>query len=158
MQKHLTRHGDATPKSPYHRLYQSYRDMMSRCNNKNHKHYDLWGGRGITVCEEWLMSYQNFKTWATTHGWEPGLTIDRINSNGRYEPLNCRWISRQEQSLNLRNTNLYECNGRVFSQRRIIEFLWTLNVGDEVCIKKIKCNEMRVGNPYHKNHRNHYSK
>lgn len=158
MTDHRIKHGDSTKKSPYWGLYNSYRDMISRCTNKNHKHYNIWGGRGITICNEWLEDYQNFKKWALNYGWKQGLTIDRIDSNGIYEPLNCRWIDRKEQSLNLHNTNLYECNGRVFSQRHIIEFLWTLKVGDEVCIKKLKCNEIKVGNPYHHNHRNHLSK
>lgn len=155
---HKIKHGDSIKGSEYNGLYHSYRDMINRCTNKKYKHYNIWGGRGITICEEWLADYQNFKKWALNYGWKKGLTIDRINSDGRYEPLNCRWINRKEQSLNLRNTNLYECNGKVFSQRRIIEFLWTLNVGEEVCIKKLKCNTMRVGDPYHKNHRNMYSK
>ena len=148
---------DSNPKSPYHSLYISYRDMIRRCYNPNFRGYQYWGGRGISVCDEWLNNYNAFRQWAISCGWEKGLTIDRIDSNGNYTPTNCRWLDRKKQSLNLRNTNLYECNGLVFSQRKIIEFLWTLNIGEEVCVKKIKCNEMRVGNPYHKNHKNHYS-
>lgn len=149
---------DSNPKSPHHGLYLSYRDMKRRCYDTKCKTYKYWGGRGITVCDEWLNDYQSFAVWALNNGWQQGLTIDRINSDGRYEPLNCRWVDRREQSLNLRNTNLYECDGKLVSQRKLIEFLWTLKVGDEVCIKKVKCNEIRVGNPYHKNHKNHLSK
>ena len=149
---------DSHPKSPYVGLCRTYCDMKRRCYNKSYKGYKYWGGRGIKICDEWLENYNNFREWAIAAGWQKGLTIDRIDSNGNYTPQNCRWLDRHKQSLNLRNTNLYECNGIVFSQRKIIEFLWTLNVGDEVCIKKLKCNEMRVGNPYHKNHKNHYSK
>ena len=149
---------DSNPKSQYHGLYLSYRDMKRRCYDTKCKNYKYWGGRGITVCDEWLNDYQSFAVWALNNGWRQGLTIDRINSDGRYEPLNCRWVDRKEQSLNLRNTNLYECDGKLVSQRKLIEFLWTLKVGDEVCIKKVKCNEIRVGNPYHRNHKNHLSK
>ena len=149
---------DSNPKSPYYGLYLSYRDMKRRCYDTKYKTYKYWGGRGITVCDEWLNDYQSFAMWALNNGWHQGLTIDRINSNGRYEPLNCRWVDRREQSLNLRNTNLYECGGKLISQRKLIEFLWTLKVGEEVCIKKVKCNEIRVGSPYHKNHTNHLSK
>lgn len=158
MAKTVDFYKDSNPKSPYCGLWRSYKDIIKRCYNKKHKQYNTWGGRGIRMCDDWLNDYELFRAWAIKNGWQKGLTIDRIDCNGDYSPDNCRWIERTKQSLNLRNTNLYECNGFLFSQRRIIEFLWTLKVGDEVCIKKLKCNEIRVGNPYHRNHRNHLSK
>lgn len=144
---------DTNKRSEFRGLYQSWKDMLTRTNNPNHKNYKYWGGRGISVCEGWKI-YENFKKWALENGWEKGLTIDRIDCDKNYEPANCRWLDRKEQSLNLRNTNLYECNGILFSQRKIIEFLWTIKVGETVCIKKLKTNTQRVGQPYHKNHTN----
>lgn len=66
--------------------------MMQRCKNKNDIHY---GGRGITVCQEWL-NFENFYNWSINNGYKIGLTIDRINNDGNYEPKNCRWTTRKE--------------------------------------------------------------
>lgn len=54
----------------YERLYQVYNGMISRCYNKNHPHYELWGGRGITVCDEWKTDYQSFRKWAYENGYD----------------------------------------------------------------------------------------
>lgn len=59
--------------------------------------YKNYGGRGISVCEEW-QSYQGFYNWAMTHGYADGLTIDRIDVDGNYEPSNCQWITMSENS------------------------------------------------------------
>ena len=149
---------DTTKQSYYHGLYVSWHDMKRRCYSKTSMGYKYWGGRGIKICDEWLTDYNNFKEWAIKHGWQKGMTIDRIDSDKNYCPENCRWILQKQQSLNLRNTNLYKCGDQIFSQRHIIEFLWTLKVGEVACIEKLKVNSIKVGNPYHKNHRNHYSK
>ena len=82
------------------RLYSIWRSMKKRCYNPKHKNYDRYGGRGIIVCDEWLYDFSAFYEWAVTHGYKDYLTIDRINNNGIYEPLNCRWITIQEQQRN----------------------------------------------------------
>lgn len=88
------------------RLYTTWRNMKSRCYNPSHKSYSTYGGKGITVCEEWRNSFEAFKEWALTSGYDENLTIDRYpNKNGNYEPLNCRWATWQEQERN-RNNNL----------------------------------------------------
>jgi len=82
-----------------HPAYQSWCNMISRCTNSNWAQFKNWGGRGITVCPQWLSSFLTFwKDMGPT--WEKGLTIDRINVDGNYEPQNCRWISKQEQQKN----------------------------------------------------------
>jgi len=78
------------------RLYKTWFGMKRRCYNTKLKQYKDWGGRGITVCEEWLNDYMVFKKWAVEHGYAPNLTIDRIDNDGNYEPSNCQWLTKSE--------------------------------------------------------------
>ena len=93
------------------RLYSIYRNMMTRCYNPRFKSYPRYGGRGISVCEEWLSNFAKFKEWAETNGYDDSLTLDRINNDGNYEPTNCRWITLREQSLNTSRNHLVEIDG-----------------------------------------------
>jgi hypothetical protein len=85
------------------RTYVRWTAMKQRCYDLNFKQYDDYGGRGITVCDRWNYSFENF---LEDMGECPeGLTLDRIDNDGNYEPGNCRWITRQEQNLNKRAKN-----------------------------------------------------
>ena len=88
-----------------HRLYSIYWGMRQRCYNNKQKHYDRYGGRGITVCDEWLNDFKAFYDWAMTNGYRDDLTIDRINNDGNYEPSNCRWVTMKEQNSNKTQRN-----------------------------------------------------
>lgn len=92
-------------------LYHIWRGMKDRCLNFNNKNYDRYGGRGIKICNEWLDNFQAFYDWAIENGYQEGLTIDRINNNGNYEPLNCRWVNYIVQANNRSNNHLITVDG-----------------------------------------------
>jgi hypothetical protein len=91
--------------------YRIWLSMKQRCENKKCAAYSGYGGRGITVCDRWLASFENF---ITDMGLRPSInhSIDRINNNGNYEPSNCRWATRKEQARNIRSNRLLEFNGQ----------------------------------------------
>ena len=89
-----------------HPLYFAWQDMKQRCYNKNRRQYKHWGGRGITVCNEWLHDFKVFYNWSIENGYKKGLQIDRIDNDGNYEPNNCHFVSQAENNRNSRTTKL----------------------------------------------------
>jgi len=94
------------------RLFTIWRSMKMRCYNPKNESYNHYGGRGISICEEWRGSFPSFYTWAVLHGYSGKLTIDRIDVNGDYCPENCRWITNAEQQRNRSNNVKLFYNGR----------------------------------------------
>lgn len=86
------------------RLYRIWSNIKQRCLNQKANHYDAYGGRGITMCDEWLADFMNFYNWAMANGYREDLTIDRIDNNGNYKPNNCRWVTQYEQCRNTRRS------------------------------------------------------
>lgn len=89
-------------------LYYVYDNMLRRCYDEKCVRYPRYGGRGISVCKEWLDDRDAFYKWAIKSGYEDGLTIDRIDVDGGYSPGNCRWVTQKVQANN-RSTNTIIC-------------------------------------------------
>ena len=88
--------------------------MKTRCNNPNRKDYSLYGGSGITVCDEWSGAggFENFYKWSIDNGYRDDLSIDRIDSSRGYSPDNCRWVDMKTQSNNKRCCHYITHNGK----------------------------------------------
>lgn len=105
----------------YSRIYQIWVDLKSRCFNQNHKSFKHYGGRGITVCDEWRNSFEAFYEWALSHGYSDGLTIDRIDVDGNYCPANCRWATYKMQENNTRRNRYLTYNGKTQTMKQWAE-------------------------------------
>jgi hypothetical protein len=82
------------------KVYKLWGTIKYRCYNSNYRYYHRYGGRGIIVCDEWKNDALEFITWALANGYEEGLSIDRIDNDGNYEPINCRFVTAQVNNLN----------------------------------------------------------
>jgi len=136
-----------------HPLYRVLSGMKSRCYNKKIQQYKHYGGRGITVCDEWKNDFKKFYDWAIINGWQRNLTIDRIDNNGNYEPLNCRWTTQKKQLNNTRQNRFIRYNNETKTLSEWCELLqlnyftissrvrnskWSAEKAFETPIKKIK--------------------
>lgn len=106
------------------RLYTVWRGMKERCSNPGHMNYPRYGGRGISVCEQWLNSFVSFRDWALENGYRDDLTIDRIDNDGNYEPDNCWWRTLRQQANNKRSDILLKNGRKTMSLRQ-----WSLETG-----------------------------
>lgn len=98
------------------RLYGVWTGIRSRCSNKNRPSYKNYGGRGISVCDEWF-NFNHFYDWAISNGYKVGLDIDRTNNDGNYEPSNCRFVTR---TVNMRNSRQAKLTMKEANEIRLI--------------------------------------
>lgn len=104
-----------------HRIYSIYTHMIGRCYNKSEAGYESYGGRGVSVCDEWKNDFSEFAKWAFAHGYGDELTLDRIDVNGNYCPENCRWATYKEQANNTRKNHIIQYHGETFTMREFCD-------------------------------------
>ena len=117
------------------RLYRIWANIKTRCYNERDPHFERWGNRGITMYAAWKDNFQNFYDWAISHGYKEGLSIDRINNDGNYEPSNCRWATAKEQNRNKRNVKFITYGGKT---QTIPEWTKELHLGKETIRERLK--------------------
>ncbi len=106
------KHGHARRSNKRSRLYRIWSAVIERCTNPNRKGYARYGGRGISVCESWTQSFENFIAWAEANGYKDDLQIDRFPDNdGDYEPNNCRWATAAQNKRNTSKTRMITAFG-----------------------------------------------
>lgn len=107
------------------RLSTIWLNMKNRCYNPKSTSYKNYGEKKIEICKEWRDSFENFYDWAIKNGYNDTLTLDRINTNGNYEPMNCRWVTQKTQQNNRTNNRVIEMNGE---SHTVAEWCEKLNV------------------------------
>ncbi len=105
----------ATKRTLSHRLYRIWRGIKTRCYDVNCARYSNYGKRGIAMCNEWRGNFNAFYEWAVSNGYQDNLTIERIDVNGNYEPLNCTWVNAKIQANNRTNNHLIFFNNQTYT-------------------------------------------
>ncbi|MBR3208846.1 MAG: hypothetical protein IKF82_01115 [Bacilli bacterium] len=118
------------------RLYQIWKHMKERCKNKNDKNYKYYGGKGITICDEWDNDFICFKNWAIKNGYDDNLTIERKNVNLNYCPKNCIWIPLSKQSRNKSITYWVNYKNNEYTLTEISLILNVSRATIRKCLKK----------------------
>lgn len=120
-----------TPHGKRHtRLYSIWSMMKNRCSDKSVKNY---GGRGISICEEWKQNFEAFYEWAMNNGYSDDLTIDRIDNDGNYCPENCRWATVKEQARNRRTNHHVQYKGKDYV---LTDLATELNVSRNTALRR----------------------
>jgi hypothetical protein len=101
-------------------LYKRWDSMIQRCTNPNASYFHRYGGRGITVCSEWL-DFASFSKWALANGYNADLQLDRIDNDAGYQPDNCRFVTPKLNSLNKANTRLIKCRGKMVTIQSAVQ-------------------------------------
>ena len=116
-------------------LHKTWKNIKTRCYNPNCQKYKNYGGKGICMCNEWLDDFNSFYEWSINNGWKDGLTIDRIDSNGNYEPSNCRWATMREQAQNTSRNHFITHN---VERKCIAEWCRELNIRTSTFCQRMK--------------------
>lgn len=116
-------------------LHKRWANIKTRCFNLKNKNYKNYGGRGITMCDEWKNDYTKFRDWSLSNGYKPELQIDRINNDGNYEPSNCRWVTNLENSRNKRSSFIITYKGK---SKNLVDWAKILKIEKRTLWNRIK--------------------
>ena len=126
-------------------LYEIWHGAVRRCHDPKRKDYPKYGGHGIKVCEKWrgtampnewnMTGFLEFEAWAISHGYRPGLTLDRICNNRGYQPNNVRWISKKQQAYNRRTNRYLTVKGKT---KTLEQWARTYSIGPDVILHRIE--------------------
>lgn len=122
------------------KLYTKWSGIVQRCTNPNAIHYDMYGGRGITICDEWRNDFYSFYSWSIENGYKDGLTIDRIDNNKGYYPENCRWTDLETQANNTRRNHYITYNNET---KTLTQWARLLNVNVETLRYRVNHGNMK---------------
>ena len=114
--------GNTTHNLGKHPLYRKWADMKNRCYNKSVDRYPIYGGRGIKVCATWNKDFNAFHDFCVSKGWTKGMSLERIDVNGDYEPNNCTIIPLSEQHYNKQNTFYVEHDGVKYCLVKLLKY------------------------------------
>ena len=117
------------------RLFKIWSCMKERCLKPYHKSYADYGGRGITICDKWTSNFEAFFQWAMSNGYSETLSIDRIDTNGNYEPSNCKWSNAMEQANNRRSSRKLYFDGQ---EKTISEWAATRGLHPDTLLRRLK--------------------
>lgn len=106
-----------------HPLQTVWSGMKQRCSNPRSDQYKNYGARGISVCPEWADDLKVFVEWAMSNGWKKGLEIDRIDVNGNYTPVNCRFVTSSQNKRNMRTTTMLTFQGKMVPLHDVAEIV-----------------------------------
>lgn len=124
-----------------HPINSLWSNIKTRCYNPKGSCYENYGGRNISICEEWKSDFLSFYNWCLNNGWKKGLQIDRIDNNGNYEPNNCRFVTNKENCNNKNNNVCYYVNGERKTATQISE---QIDIGYNTIRRRIKKNKFRL--------------
>ena len=119
------------------RLFSIWKSMLTRCLNPNNKSYKYYGGKGVSVCDEWKNNFQAFYDWAISHGYTDNLTLDRMDSIGNYCPQNCRWVTMKEQNENKSNNRKISALGETLTLSQ-----WSQKTGINITTLKSRIDKL----------------
>ena len=117
------------------RIYSIWRNMRNRCRNSNIPNFGDYGGRGISVCEEWANDFMSFYNWSMENGYSDELSLDRKDNNGCYCPENCHWVTQFEQANNKRNNRYIQHNGEIHT---VAEWGRITGIGQGTILRRLK--------------------
>ena len=115
-------------------IYKTWANIKTRCYNPNKDTFNYYGGRNVEMCQDWKEDFINFYNWSMEHGYKEGLTIDRINPSGNYEPSNCRWVTMKEQQNNKLNNHYVMYEGQ---KHTLMEWSEILNINYRTLHKRL---------------------